>query len=79
MEYIKRFRDIALDCYDHCEERTLVGNVHDKHDQGVRGYPGKIRDLPDCTIVTKGQKDCLIYKTECGQKKCSASYDSIYW
>ena len=24
MEYIKRFRDIALDCYDHCEERTLV-------------------------------------------------------
>ena len=24
MEYIKRFRDIALDCYDHFEERTLV-------------------------------------------------------
>lgn len=24
MEYIKRFRDIAFDCYDHCEERTLV-------------------------------------------------------
>ena len=24
MEYIKSFRDIALDCYDHCEERTLV-------------------------------------------------------
>ena len=24
MEYIKRFRDIALDCYDHCEERTLM-------------------------------------------------------
>ena len=24
MEYIKRFRDIALECYDHCEERTLV-------------------------------------------------------
>ena len=24
MENIKRFRDIALDCYDHCEERTLV-------------------------------------------------------
>ena len=23
-EYIKRFRDIALDCYDHCEENTLV-------------------------------------------------------
>ena len=24
MEYIKRFRYIAFDCYDHCEERTLV-------------------------------------------------------
>ena len=24
MEYIKRFRDIAPDCYDHYEERTLV-------------------------------------------------------
>ena len=24
MEYIKWFRNIALDCYDHCEERTLV-------------------------------------------------------
>ena len=24
MEYIKRFRDIALDCCDHCEEKTLV-------------------------------------------------------
>ena len=24
MKYIKKFGDIALDCYDHCEERTLV-------------------------------------------------------
>lgn len=24
MEYIKRFRDITLDCYDHYEEKTLV-------------------------------------------------------
>ena len=24
MEYIKRFRDIALDCYNHCEDKTLV-------------------------------------------------------
>jgi len=24
MEYIKRFRDITLDCYNHCEEKTLV-------------------------------------------------------
>ena len=24
MEYIKRFRDTALDCYDHYKERMLV-------------------------------------------------------
>ena len=24
MEYIKRFKDITLDCYDHYKERTLV-------------------------------------------------------
>ena len=24
MEYIKRFKDIALDCYNRCEEKTLV-------------------------------------------------------
>ena len=24
MEYIKKFRDIALDCYGHWEEKTLV-------------------------------------------------------
>ena len=24
IEYIKRYVDIALDCYDHCEEKTLV-------------------------------------------------------
>ena len=24
MEYIKRFRDITLNCYDHCEEKTLM-------------------------------------------------------
>ena len=24
IEYIKRFRDIAFDCCDHCEEKTLV-------------------------------------------------------
>ena len=24
MEYIRRFKDITLDCYNHCEEKTLV-------------------------------------------------------
>ena len=28
MEYIKRFRDIALDCYDHCEEKNISENVY---------------------------------------------------
>ena len=35
MEYIKRFRDIAFDCYDYCEEKTLVemcmGNMIMEH------------------------------------------------
>jgi len=35
MEYVKRFRDIALDYYDHCEENTLVemcmGNMIREH------------------------------------------------
>ena len=32
MEYIKRFKDIALNYYDHCEEKTLMemcmGNIN---------------------------------------------------
>ena len=32
MEYIKRFKDIALNCYDHCEEKNIGGNVYDKYD-----------------------------------------------
>ena len=32
MEYIKRFKDIAFDCYDHCEEKTLVEMYIGKHD-----------------------------------------------
>ena len=24
LEYIKRFKDVALDCYDHCEKKTLM-------------------------------------------------------
>ena len=28
MEYIKRFKDIALDYYDHCEEKTLMEKRH---------------------------------------------------
>ena len=28
MEYIKRFTDVALDCYDHCEEyRAVLENL----------------------------------------------------
>jgi len=42
MEYIKRFRDIALDCYDHCKEKTLVeicmGNM-------IMGYRAILENL----------------------------------
>ena len=78
MEYIKRFKDITLDCYDHYEERTLVEMCMTNM---IREYRAVLEnlDLPVCTVVTKGQKDCPICKTERGQKKCSAGYGSVYW
>ena len=42
MEYIKRFRDIALDCYDHCEERTLVEMCMTNM---IRGYKAVLENL----------------------------------
>ena len=53
--------------------------MHEKHDQGVQGSSGKLSDLLVCTIITKGQKDYPICKTESGQEKCSIGYGSIYW
>ena len=43
--------------------------MYDKHDQGVQGSPGKLRNLPVCTVVAKGQKDCPICEAKFGQKK----------
>ena len=62
MEYIKRFRDIALDCYDHYKERTLVEMC--KYDRGVQSRLGKLRNLLVCTVAAKGQEDCPICKTK---------------
>ena len=53
MEYIKRFRDIALDCYD-LRRKDIGGNVYDKYDQGVQSRFGKLGNLPVCTIIAKG-------------------------
>ena len=42
MEYVKRFKDVALDYYDHCEENTLVemcmGNM-------IREYRSVLKNL----------------------------------
>ena len=53
--------------------------MYDKHDQGVQGSPGKLRNLPVCVVVAKGQKDCPVRRTNFGQKKRFASYGSIHW
>ena len=53
--------------------------MYDKHDQGVQGSPRKLKNLPVCTVVAKGQKDYLVREAKFRQKKHSASYGSIYW
>ena len=42
MEYIKKFKDIALDCYDHCEKRTLVEKCMTNM---IRGYRAVLENL----------------------------------
>ena len=80
MEYIKRFRDITLDCYDHCEEKKNIGgNVYDKYDQGVQSHLRILGNLLICTVVPEGQEDCSINEAKLKQKKCSTSYSSIHW
>ena len=50
MEYIKRFRDITLDCYDYCKENTLVemcmGNM-------IMEYRAVLENLVNVQIVCK--------------------------
>ena len=53
--------------------------MYDKHDQEVQGSPVKLRNLPVCTVVAKGQKDCPVRKAKHGQKKCSTGYGNVYW
>ena len=38
MEYIKRFRDIAFDCYDHCNEKMLVEMCMGNMIMGYRAF-----------------------------------------
>ena len=53
VEYIKRFRDIALDCYDHCEERTLVEMCMTNMILGIQSSPEKSRNFLVCTTVVE--------------------------
>ena len=78
MEYIKRFRDIALDLLWSLWRKNVGGNVYDKHDQGVQSSLEKFRNLPVCTVVAKGQKYCPVCEAKFGQKKRLISYGSIY-
>jgi len=38
--------------------------MYDKHDQGVQGSLGKLRNLLVCVVITKGQEDCPVHKTK---------------
>ena len=61
MEYINRFRDIAFDCYDHCEEKTLVeicmGNI-------IMEYRAILENLEISQFVQLLQKDRPINKAK---------------
>ena len=54
MEYIKRFKDIALDCYDHCEERTLVEMCMTDM---IREFRAVLKNLEISQFVQLLQKD----------------------
>lgn len=63
MEYIQRFRDIALDCYDHYEEKTLmkmcIGNM-------IIEYQAVLENLkfPIRPAVTEGQENGSISQAQ---------------
>jgi len=53
MEYIKRVRDVVLDCYNHCEEKILVEICITNMIRGVLSRFGKPGNLPVCAVVAK--------------------------
>ena len=79
IEYIKRFRDIALDCYDHCEEKTLVEMCMANMIREYIACLGESRNLLVRTIVVESLKNRPISETKFRQKKHSTSYGSIHW
>ena len=56
MEYIKRFRDIALECYDHCEEKTLVEMCMDNMILEYRTVLENLKNSQFAQLLQKARK-----------------------
>ena len=81
-KYFHREETVTLATLQATKQRSgedLMEYIKRFSEIALEGRFGKLRDLPVCTVVTKGHKDCLICKTKRKQKKCSAGYGSIYW
>ena len=79
MECIKRFRDIALDYYDHCEERTLVEMCMTNMIRECRAVLEKLEISQFAQLLQKSQEDSPIGKAKFRQKKHFIGCDSIHW
>ena len=79
MEYIKRFRDITLDCYDHCEDRTLVEMCMTNMIKEYRAVLENLEISQFAQLLQKAKKKCPIREAKHGQKKCFVGHGSVYW
>ena len=79
MEYIKRFRDIALDYYDHCEEIILVEMCMTNMIREFKAVLENSRNFLVCTAVVESQEDSPVRKTKLRQKKRPIGYGSVHW
>ena len=52
--------------------------MYDEYDQGVQSRLGKLRNLPICAVVAKGQKDCPVSKAKFRKKKRFIGYGNIH-
>ena len=77
MEYIKRFRDIALNCYDNCEERMLVEMCMTNM---IREYRAVMENLEISSLHSycKKPERLPVHEAKFRQKKRPASNGSIY-
>ena len=79
MEYIKRFRDIALDCYDHCEEKKLVEMCMTNMIKEYRVVLENLEISQFAQLLQKARKTAQFVKPSSDKKKRSTSYGSIHW